>query len=42
VLTIWQCQTHSITKLENRLVSFLGPPAKIPTRSEPFGHKTER
>lgn len=25
VLTVWQCQTRSTTKLQNRLVSFLGP-----------------
>ena len=30
VLTIWQCQTRSLSKLENRLVSFLGEPGKNP------------
>ena len=30
VLTIWQCQTGSQNRLESRLLSFLGPPGKIP------------
>jgi DNA mismatch endonuclease (patch repair protein) len=30
VLTVWQCQTRSQARLEARLLSFLGPPRKIP------------
>lgn len=30
VLTVWQCQTRSRARLEMRLLSFLGPPGKIP------------
>jgi G:T-mismatch repair DNA endonuclease (very short patch repair protein) len=30
VLTVWQCQTSFRGGLETRLISFLGPPGKIP------------
>ena len=30
VLTVWQCQTRLRDGLETRLVSYLGPPGKIP------------
>ena len=30
VLAVWQCQTKSRGRLEARLISFLGPPGKIP------------
>lgn len=30
VLTVWQCQTKSADRLKSRLISFLGPPGKIP------------
>lgn len=30
VLTVWQCQTSPRGRMEDRLVSFLGPPGKIP------------
>jgi len=30
VLTVWQCQTRLRDGLEKRLISFLGPPGRIP------------
>ena len=30
VFTVWQCQTKFHKRLESRLLSFLGPPRKIP------------
>lgn len=35
VLTVWQCQTKSRNQLESRLLSFLGPPRKIPIDNSP-------
>jgi DNA mismatch endonuclease (patch repair protein) len=42
VLTVWQCQTRSAMKLQDRLVSFLGPPGKIPTGRQSTGGKSAR
>jgi len=42
VLTVWQCQTRSLTKLESRLLSFLGPPAKNSTTRPDKSPKTRR
>lgn len=30
VLTVWQCQTKSLNSMKQRIISFLGPPGKIP------------
>lgn len=42
VLTVWQCQTRSVMKLQDRLVSFLGPPGEIPTGRRAKDGKTAR
>ncbi len=35
VLTVWQCQTRVPGRLEARILSFLGPPGKIPIDKHP-------